>query len=67
MFNNLTELDEAMHNGELDVVEYVEERNRLLNNLPKWHPEPAHDEAFHTYFSQLMEEADAKIKAEVNR
>lgn len=65
MFNNLTELNEAMRNGELDVIEYTEEYNRILNNLPEWHPEStAHDEAFNTYFSQLLEKADRKIKAE---
>lgn len=64
MFNNITELDEAMRNGELDTIEYIEERNRLLNNLPEWHPEEsAHDEAFDAYFSQLLEEADRKAKA----
>lgn len=63
-FKNLTELEDAMRNGELDAVEYVEERNRLLNNLPEWHPEePAHDNSFNEYFSQLLEEADRKIKA----
>lgn len=58
-FKNLSELDNAMRNGELDNVEYVEERNRLLNGLPEWHPEPtAHDDGFDAYFNQLLEEAD---------
>lgn len=63
-FKNLADLDEAMRNGELDTIEYVEERNRLLNGLPEWFPEERdHDDGFDEYFSQLLEEADRKAKA----
>ena len=64
-FKNISELDEAMRNGELDVVEYTEERERLLNNLPEWHSETTHnDNGFNAYFTQLLEKADrTKAKA----
>ena len=64
-FKNLNELEDAMRNGELDNIEYIEERTRLLNNLPEWFPEERnHNDGFDEYFAQLLEEADAKIKAE---